>query len=61
MSEVFLKDNLGKIKNGSNLMRTAQRCGTLAPLKLHWDIIKDRLKICAEKHEYFSKHEHEYQ
>jgi hypothetical protein len=29
-------------------------------LKLSWDEIKDRLKICEEKCKHFLKHEHEY-
>jgi hypothetical protein len=52
---------MGKINITNSLRCTAQRCGIKAPLKLSWDEIKDRLKICEKKCEHFSKHEREYQ
>jgi hypothetical protein len=39
---------MGEIKITNSLRRTAQRCGIKAPLKLSWDEIKDRLKICEK-------------
>lgn len=58
MYDSLLNYKMRKIKITNSLRRTAQRCRIEAPLKLSWDKIKDRLKMCAEKCEYFSKHEH---
>jgi hypothetical protein len=56
----LLNYKLGKIKITTSLWRTAQRCGIEASLKLSSDEIKDRLKTCAEKCEYFLKTEHKH-
>ena len=58
--ESLLRYKQGKIRNKSNLRRTAQRCGIKTPLHLKWKEIKERLKVCEERCEYFSKHGHAY-
>ena len=42
-----------KIKNWSNLRRSAQRCGILRPFSLGKAEIKTRLQVCEEKCGYF--------
>ena len=54
--ESLLRYKQGKIRNRSNLRRSAQRCGIAQPLKLTWQEIKERLKVCEQKCDYFCKH-----
>ena len=58
--ESLLRYRRGKIRNRSNLRRTAQRCGIKSPFSLSWSEIMKRLKVCEEKCEYFCKHGHAY-
>ena len=50
----------GKIRNRSNLRRSAQRCGIAKPLRLTKGEILQRLRICEEKCKYFARHGHRY-
>lgn len=54
--ESLLRYKLGKLRNRSNLRRTALRCGIQRPLLLTWHEIKARLTVCKEKCEYFLRH-----
>jgi hypothetical protein len=58
--ESLLRYRDGKIRNRSNLRRTAQRCGIKRPLKLTRAEIKERLKVCEEQCDYIRKHGHRY-
>ena len=58
--ESLLRYKLGKIRNRSNLRRSAQRCGIDSPLKLSWNEIQERIRICEEKCDYYLKHGHSY-
>jgi hypothetical protein len=58
--ESILRYKQGKIRNRSNLRRSAQRCGIKRPLSLTWQEVKERLKVCEEKCDYFCKHGHAY-
>ena len=49
-----------KIKNWSNLRRTAQRCGIMQPFKLSKLEIKQRLQVCEERCRYFEKYGQRY-
>jgi hypothetical protein len=51
-----LRYKQGKIRNRSNLRRSAQRCGIKRPFSLSWKEIQERLKVCKEKCKYFCKH-----
>jgi hypothetical protein len=53
--ESLLKYKQDKIRNRSNLRRSAQQCGIKTPLKLTRQEIKERLKVCEEKCDYFLK------
>ena len=54
--ESLLRYKRGKIRNKSNLRRAALRCGIKRALQLKWKEIKERLKVCEEKCDYFSRH-----
>jgi hypothetical protein len=58
--ESILRYLQGKIRNKSNLRRSALRCGIKRPFSLSWVEVKERLKVCEEKCEYFCKHGHAY-
>ena len=58
--ESLLRRLDGKIKNRSNLRRSAQRCGIQSPFQLTRKEIHQRLDICEEKCEYFEKHGYRY-
>jgi hypothetical protein len=58
--ESLLKYKQGRIRNRSNLRRTALRCGISKPLSLSTAEIKERLKVCEEKCDYFLKHGYRY-
>jgi hypothetical protein len=45
-----------KIRNWSNLRRTAQRCGIQRPFCLKKAELKERLKVCEEKCKYYERH-----
>ncbi len=56
--ESLLRRLQHKIKNWSNLRRTAQRCGIARPFHLSKVEIHKRLQVCEEKCKYFEKHGH---
>ena len=58
--ESLLRRLQNKIKNWSNLRRTAQRCGIQRPFSFTKLEIKERLKVCEEKCDYFERHGHRY-
>jgi hypothetical protein len=58
--ESLLRRLQNKIKNWSNLRRSAQRCGILRPFSLGKAEIKTRLQVCEEKCGYFERHGHSF-
>jgi hypothetical protein len=58
--ESLLRYKEGKIRNHSNLRRSAQRCGIKRPLRLTRAAIMERLVVCDERCGYFRKHGHRY-
>ena len=58
MYRSVLRYHAGKIRNRSNLKRSARRCGILRPLSMPLEEIRLRLKECKRKCNYFRKHGH---
>ena len=58
--ESLLRRLQHKIKNWSNLRRTAQRCGITHPFSVGKVEIKVRLKVCEEKCLYYERHGHRF-
>jgi hypothetical protein len=58
--ESLLRRLDGKIKNRSNLRRSAQRCGIPLAFQLSRTAIHQRLAVCADKCQYFERHGHRY-
>ena len=58
--ESLLRRLQHKIKNWSNLRRSAQRCGIQRPFSMGKAEIKARLKVCEEKCQYYERHGHRY-
>ena len=54
--ESLLRRLQHKIRNWSNLRRTAQRCGIKNPFQLSKEEIQQRLKVCEERCQFFAKH-----
>ena len=60
MYESLLRRLQHKIRNWSNLRQSAQRCGIKRPFSLCKAEIKERLKVCEEKCQYYERHGHRY-
>lgn len=58
--ESLLRRLQHKIKNWSNLRRSAQRCGISRPFHLRKAEIHTRLQVCKEQCNYFEKHGHRF-
>jgi hypothetical protein len=58
--ESILRYLQGKIRNKSNLRRSALRCGIKRPFSLSWREVQERLQVCEEKCDYFRKHGRSY-
>lgn len=50
----------GKINNKANLKRAGRRCGIRNALRLSVREVRERLKVCKKKCDYFAKHRHRY-
>ena len=56
----ILRLHAKKIKNKGNLKRSARKCGIRQPMHLSLLKIKERLRVCESKCEYFRRHGHKY-
>jgi hypothetical protein len=56
----ILKYHDGKIRNRANLKRAARRCGIDRALSISVKEVRERLKVCEAKCDYFAKHGQRY-